>query len=68
MTTTDNLVRMLNQIAANLAHEPDPAEAVADHVALFWDPRMKRLIHANGAKGLSDTAAAAVERLAHTDA
>ncbi len=68
MTTTDNLVRMLNQIAANLAHEPDPAEAVADHVALFWDPRMKRLIHANGTDGLSETAAAALARLVRADA
>ena len=68
MTTTDNLVRMLNQIAANMTHEPDPAGAVADHVALFWDPRMKRLIHAHGTEGLSDTAAAAVALLARADA
>jgi formate dehydrogenase subunit delta len=68
MTTTDNLVRMLNQIAANMAHEPDPAGAVAEHVALFWDPRMKRLIHAHGIDGLSDTAAAAVALLARSDA
>jgi formate dehydrogenase subunit delta len=68
MTTIDTLVRMLNQIAANLAHEPDPVWAVADHVALFWDPRMKLLIHANGAEGLSETAAAALARLARTDA
>jgi len=68
MTTTDNLVRMLNQIAANMGHEPDPAAAVADHVELFWDPRMKRLIHAHGADGLSQTAAAALALLAHADA
>jgi formate dehydrogenase subunit delta len=68
MSTTDNLVRMLNQIAANLAHEPDPATAVAEHVALFWDPRMKRLIQAHGAEGLSETAAAALARLARADA
>jgi formate dehydrogenase subunit delta len=68
MTTTDTLVRMLNQIASNMAHEPDPAWAVADHVELFWDPRMKRLIHAHGAKGLSDTAAAALARLTRTNA
>jgi formate dehydrogenase subunit delta len=68
MTTTDTLVRMLNQIAANMAHEPDPVWAVADHVDLFWDPRMKRLIHAHGAEGLSETAAAALARLARADA
>lgn len=68
MTTTDNLVRMLNQIAANLAHEPDPAGAVANHVDLFWDPRMKRLIRAHGREGLSETAAAALDRLARADA
>ena len=68
MTTTGNLVRMLNQIAANLAHEPDPAWAVADHVELFWDPRMKRLIRANGDAGLSETAAAALALLTRADA
>jgi formate dehydrogenase subunit delta len=68
MTTTDTLVRMLNQIAANLAHDPDPAAAVAEHVRLFWDPRMKALIHAHGAEGLSETAAAALDRLARGDA
>ncbi len=68
MTTTDTLVRMLNQIAANMVHEPDPAGAVAEHVALFWDPRMKRLIHAHGAAGLSETAVAALARLARADA
>lgn len=68
MTTTDNLVRMLNQIAANMAYDPDPAGAVANHVELFWDPRMKRLIHAHGREGLSDTAAAALAQLANRDA
>jgi formate dehydrogenase subunit delta len=67
MTSTDNLVHMLNQIAANLAHEPDPAWAVANHVELFWAPRMKQLIRAHGVAELSKTAAAALERLAHTD-
>lgn len=67
MSTTDNLVRMLNQIAANLVHEPDPAAAVATHVELFWDPRMKRLIRAHGDSGLSETAAGAMARLARAD-
>ena len=67
MTTTENLVRMLNQIAANLAHESDPASAVANHVELFWDPRMKRLIRGHGNGGLSETAKAALARLAGAD-
>lgn len=68
MSTTETLVRMLNQIAANMMHEPDPVWAVANHVELFWAPRMKRLIYAHGAEGLSETAAAALARLARTDA
>ncbi len=67
MSTTDNLVRMLNQIAVNLAYEPDPVAAVANHVELFWDPRMKRLIRANGDGGLSETAADAMAILPHSD-
>ena len=63
MTTIDNLVRMINQIAANVGHEPDPAWAVANHIELFWDPRMKRLIREHGDGGLSETAAAALARL-----
>ncbi len=68
MTTVNNLVRMLNQIAANLTHEPDPVWAVANHVELFWDPRMKRLIRTHGAAGLSETAAAALAQLVDADA
>lgn len=67
MSTTDTLVRMLNQIAVNLAHEPDPVWAVANHVELFWDPRMKRLIRAHGDGGLSETASDALARLARAD-
>ncbi len=63
MTTVDNLVRMINQIAANVGHEPDPAWAVANHIELFWDPRMKRLIREQSDGGLSETAAAALARL-----
>jgi formate dehydrogenase subunit delta len=68
MTTVENLVRMINQIAENLAHEPDPIWAVAHHIELFWDPRMKRLLRENGSAGLSETAAAALERLTHVGA
>ncbi len=61
--STDTLIRMANQIAANLAHEDDPAAAAAEHIRLFWDPRMKRAIAAYQGEGLSPTAMAAVRRL-----
>ncbi len=64
MKTIDKLIMMANQIAANLAHELDPALATAEHIRLFWDPLMKRSILENGSEGLSPTAEAAVMRLA----
>ena len=63
MTTIDRLVYMANQIAANLAHDPDPVAATAHHIDQFWDPRMKQMIRANGNLGLSDVAAAAVANI-----
>lgn len=62
-STIDNLVRMANQIAANLQHEADIPGAVAEHIRLFWDPRMKAMIFAHGETGLSPDAAAAIARL-----
>ena len=64
MNTMDKLVMMANQIAANLAHEPDPALATAEHIRLFWDVRMKRLIREHGSQGLTPTAIAAIAKLA----
>jgi formate dehydrogenase subunit delta len=66
MNTVEKLVAMVNQIATNQMHEPDPAKATADHIRLYWDPRMKRMIFANGSTGLSKTAAAAIALLAET--
>ena len=63
MNTTDRLVLMANQIAANLAREPDPAAATARHIRLYWDPRMKMMIRAPAIAGLTDVAAAAVAQL-----
>ena len=43
----DKLVRMAEQIAANMAYTPDQdivADKIADHLNRFWDPRMKRAI------------------------
>jgi formate dehydrogenase subunit delta len=64
MTSAERLVYMANQIATNLATDDDPVAAVADHIQLFWDPRMKRLIQENDKAGLSEVAAAAIGRLA----
>lgn len=64
MTTIERLVMMANQIAANRMHEPDPAAATVEHIRLFWDPRMKRLIQDHAGTGLSPVAAAAIKLLA----
>ncbi|MFM2257888.1 MAG: hypothetical protein RIQ28_1735 [Pseudomonadota bacterium] len=66
MNTVDKLVLMANQIATNQMHEPDPARATAEHIRLYWDPRMKQMIFAHGSKGLTETAAAAIALLAET--
>lgn len=63
MNTVDRLVYMANQIATNLVTDDDPITAIAQHIELFWDPRMKMMILENGGQGLSPTAAAAISRL-----
>jgi len=67
VTTLERLVYMLNQIATNLASQSEtPALAVADHVAMFWDPRMKSIIfkHLDEAdSGLSPVSFAAMTHL-----
>lgn len=43
----DPLIPMLNQIGAFFEAQPDPqasTKAVADHVRLFWEPRMRESI------------------------
>lgn len=49
MTPREHLVRMANQIAANFATmgDVDAAAATADHIAMFWDPRMKASVFAD---------------------
>jgi formate dehydrogenase subunit delta len=44
MSPVDRLAYMVNQIARNLAAKgpEEAALAVADHIAAFWDPHMKR--------------------------
>jgi formate dehydrogenase subunit delta len=66
MNSIERLVMMANQIAANLMHEPDPAAATAQHIRLFWDPRMKQQLQDLASEGLSPTAATARALLAKT--
>jgi len=65
MTPAERLVYMANQIARNLAAQGDDvaALAVADHIAAFWDPRMKAQIFAMDGAGLEPIAARAVALL-----
>ena len=62
--THAHLVYMANQIARNFAimGDADAVTATADHIASFWDPRMKAAIWADP-QGLSPIAAAAFEQL-----
>ena len=57
---------MANQIARNLAtmDHADAVAATADHIAMFWDPRMKAAITAGAPSGLCPIAAEAVRNLA----
>ncbi len=46
----DKLVKMAEQIAANMNYTEDQdvvAAKVADHLGRFWDPRMKAAIKAH---------------------
>lgn len=65
MSSAERLVYMANQIARNLAAQgPDAAAlAVADHIAAFWDPRMKAQIFAMEDAGLEPITARAVALL-----
>lgn len=64
MTPHERLVYMANQIARNFAAQGEEAAvlATADHIAAFWDPRMKAEIFADGA-GLEPIADRAIALL-----
>lgn len=68
MSNEDRLIYMANQIARNfgtLGHE-QAARAVADHIASFWDPRMRATIfalHERGDARIGDIAGSAVVML-----
>lgn len=57
---------MANQIARAFAAqgEAEAIDATAEHIHLYWDPRMKAAIVADDRAALSPIAAAAVDRLA----
>ena len=56
---------MADQIARNFAMQGEAAaiDAVAEHMRLYWDPRMKAAILADDRAAHSPIAAAAVDRL-----
>ncbi len=67
MNSLDRLIYMANQIARNLASHANPPAAVADHIASFWDPRMRAIIFGHirsGGAGLDPIAADALAALA----
>ncbi len=65
MSPDERLVYMANQIARNLAAQGDEeaALAVADHIAAFWDPRMRDRIFAMPDPALDPIAAHAIALL-----
>jgi formate dehydrogenase subunit delta len=62
---TDALVRMVNQIAANVSYQPadEAAASVANHLNRFWAPSMRAQLLAyvaSGGAGLDDLALQAI--------
>lgn len=64
----EHLVRMANQIGEFFESEPDQegaANAVANHLKRFWDPRMRREIlryaEDQGGQGLKDIVSRAIK-------
>jgi formate dehydrogenase subunit delta len=54
---TDNLVRMANRIGDFFAAMPEREEAlegIAQHIAKFWEPRMRRQLFAALDSGEAD--------------
>lgn len=64
MSPHEHLVYMANQIGKNFAvmGDVEAAAATADHIATYWDPRMKEALRADRS-GLEDIAAAAIRIL-----
>ncbi|MDX3900239.1 MAG: formate dehydrogenase subunit delta [Sphingobium sp.] len=66
MSNDERLVYMVNQIARNFATmgEGPAATATADHIASFWDPRMKARILAKYQSGDAELTAIAARAIA----
>ncbi len=69
--TAESVVRMANDIARNFEVQGKDAaiEATAEHIALFWDPRMKAMALGKLDEpdcGLSSIARAALARFSAT--
>jgi len=67
-TTSETLVRMANQIADFFKNqaEPDAVAGTANHIRLFWDPRMRAKMDehlAHGGEGLNPIALKAVHKI-----
>ena len=65
--TIEKLVYMANQIATAFRTQPEAAavEATRDHIARFWDPRMRSMIGSyvdGGGEGLNQIAKQALRR------
>ena len=54
MNDARQLVKMANQIAANLQFHPDTAERLADHLQRFWAPSMRRILFEHAQAGEDD--------------
>ena len=68
-STEDRLVYMANQIGAFFATQghDKAVPGIADHIAKFWDPRMRAQIFAHlehGGEGLTPLVKEAIETLA----
>ncbi|MFI5736289.1 formate dehydrogenase subunit delta [Kribbella sp. NPDC051587] len=69
-STLPPYVRLANEIAAQFAHRPpaEAATAIANHLKVTWDPRMKTALIAHAAAGaqhLAPAAALAAQQLQH---
>jgi formate dehydrogenase subunit delta len=64
-STIDTLRRMADDIARNfeaMGHD-NAALATADHIKMFWDPRMREKIFTDDHSKLTPTARQAIEHL-----
>jgi formate dehydrogenase subunit delta len=67
-SSSETLVRMANQIADffKIQPEADAVAGAANHIRMFWDPRMRAKIAehlAHGGEGLNPIALKAVQRV-----